>query len=702
MKKYRLENLDCADCAAHIEDTLNSLSQVRSAKVVFATQSLIIDTDDMECVEKAVKESEPSIVLKDASIKKSVSSFNVKKELAILGGYLFLFAASAMVIKFLPEAPYKYFGFALLLFVYFSAGKDVIFTSIKNISKGKIFDENFLMTFATAAAFAIGAYTESVAVMLFYRAGEFFQALAVNRSRGSIQSLVEIRPDYACVLRSGVEMRIDPDDAVVGDILVVRPGEKIPLDGEIIKGKTTLDMRSLTGESVPKSAAVGETVLAGTLNLSGLIEMKATKLFGQSSVAKILDLVENAAAHKAKTEKFITVFARYYTPAVFFIALCIAVIPPLLNYGAFSDWIYRALVVLVVSCPCALVISVPLGYFGGIGACSKHGILVKGADFLEAMAQVKAVAFDKTGTLTKGVFKVTEVTAFNGFTKDGVLRYAAIAESRSSHPIAQSIKNHYKSDEIFDVVEYEEIGGHGIKTVSGEDFIVAGNDRILHMFNIPHTQDICALSGSIAHIGVNGIYAGYIVVSDEIKNDTIAALADMRKLGIAHMAVLTGDNLQATKSALKGTGLTDYYTNLLPEDKGEKFKIFVSNALGNDGSRGKSLFVGDGINDAPVLALADIGVSMGAAGTDAAIETADVVIMNDSLKKIGEGIRIARKTKTIIWQNILFALGVKGLFVVLGFFGIATMWEAVFGDIGVALIALFNSMRILKYNPAAD
>lgn len=699
MKKYRLENLDCADCAAHIEDSLNSMTQVRSAKVVFATQSLIIDTDDMESVEKAVKEAEPSIVLRDASVAQTTSDFNVKKELAILGGYLLIFAVSAMAIKFLPEAPYKYIGFAFLLFVYFAAGKEVIFASAKNITKGKIFDENFLMTFATAAAFIIGAYTESVAVMLFYRAGEFFQGLAVNRSRRSIKALVEIRPDYACVLRKGVEMRIAPDDAVIGDILVVRPGEKIPLDGVIIKGKTTLDMRALTGESVPKSGAEGEAVLAGTLNISGLIEMKATKLFGQSSVAKILDLVENAAAHKAKTEKFITVFARYYTPAVFFAAFCIAIIPPLLNFGSFSDWIYRALVVLVVSCPCALVISVPLGYFGGIGACSKHGILVKGADFLEALAQVKAVAFDKTGTLTKGVFKVTEVASFNGFTDEVVLRYAAIAESKSSHPIAQSIRNHYKGGEIFDVVGYEEIGGHGIKTVSGEDFIVVGNDRILHMFNIPHTQDICALSGSIAHIGVNGIYAGYIIVSDEIKNDTIAALADMRKLGINHMAVLTGDNLQATKSALKGTGLTEYYTNLLPEDKGEKFKIFVNNALGGGVVKGKSLFVGDGINDAPVLALADIGVSMGAGGTDAAIETADVVIMNDSLKKIGEGIRIARKTKTIIWQNILFALGVKGLFVILGFFGIATMWEAVFGDIGVALIALFNSMRILRYNP---
>lgn len=698
MKKYKLENLDCADCAAHLENKLNGLPSVRSAKVVFATQSLIVDTEDMECVKRAIREEEPDIVIRENSVKAPPSSFNVKKELITLSVYIAIFAASAACIEFV-RPPFQFIGYFALVLVYFSAGREVILTSFKNIKKGKIFDENFLMTFATAAAFFIGAYTESVAVMLFYRAGEFFQALAVNKSRGSIKALMEIRPDYANLISDGVEKQVSPEDVKVGDVIIVKPGEKIPLDGLIIRGKTSVDTSALTGESVPRSIGVGEAALAGSMNLSGIIEINVTKLFGQSSVAKILEMVENAAAHKAKTEKFITVFAGYYTPAVFFIALCIAVLPPLLSYGTFSEWLYRALVVLVVSCPCALVISVPLGYFGGIGACSRHGILVKGADFLEALANVKVAAFDKTGTLTKGVFKVTKIEAFNGFNQDDILRFAALAESGSSHPIARSIKEKYKGDKNFDIVEYEEIPGHGIRAVSGQDFVVAGSDKILHRFNIPHTQDICAISGSIAHIGVNGKYAGYIVVSDEIKSDTKEGLAELKKLGVEFTAVLTGDNLQATRNVLTGSGITNFYTDLLPEDKAEKFKAFAEASLGSGRKRGKSLFAGDGINDAPVLATADIGVSMGAAGTDAAIETADIVIMNDSVKKIAEGIKIARKTKIIIWQNIIFALGVKGIFVVLGFFGIATMWEAVFGDIGVALLALFNSMRILRYDP---
>lgn len=698
MQRFKLENLDCADCAAHLENKLNDLPSVRSAKVVFATQSLIIDTDDMGCVEKTIREEEPGIVIKDNSVKSVSSSFNVKKEITILLLYIALFGLSVALIEYLKQ-PFRYIGFTVLLLVYFSAGREVILTSFKNIKKGKIFDENFLMTFATAAAFFIGAYTESVAVMLFYRAGEFFQGLAVNKSRRSIKSLMEVRPDYANLISNGVEKQVSPEDVAVGEVIIVKPGEKIPLDGEIIKGKTSVDTSAITGESVPRSIGLGEAALAGTMNISGIIEIKVTKLFGQSSVAKILDMVENAAAHKAKTEKFITVFAGYYTPVVFFIALCIAVLPPVLGYGSFSEWLYRALVVLVVSCPCALVISVPLGYFGGIGASSRHGILVKGADYLEALANVKAAAFDKTGTLTKGVFKVTEIEAFNGFNKDDILMFAALAESGSSHPIARSIKEKYKGDKNFDIVEYEEIPGLGIRAVSGQDFVVAGSDKILHRFNIPHTQDICAISGSIAHIGVNGKYAGYIVVSDEIKSDTKKGLAELKKLGIEYTAVLTGDNLQATRNVLTGSGITNFYTDLLPEDKAEKFKAFAESSLGKGAKRGKVLFAGDGINDAPVLAIADIGISMGATGTDVAIETADVVIMNDSVTKIAEGIKIARKTKTIIWQNIVFALGVKGIFVVLGFFGIASMWEAVFGDIGVALLALFNSMRILRYDP---
>ena len=523
-----------------------------------------------------------------------------------------------------------------------------------------------------------GSHEEAVGVMLFYRAGEFFQDLAVHRSRRSIQSLLEIRPDYAVVVRDGKECRVDPETVNVGETIVVKAGEKIALDGIVIKGRTTLDTRALTGESVPRSAETGDKVLSGMISLTGIIEVKVEK-------------IENAAANKAKTENFITKFASYYTPIVFFIAFVIAIVPPLLDMGSFSQWLYRALVALVVSCPCALIISVPLGYFGGIGGASKKGILVKGANYLEALSNIQAVAFDKTGTLTKGIFTVTEVKSFGKYSESEIVKYAAVAESKSSHPIARSIVE-YAGHIDYSIKEYEEISGRGVKVSIEDKEIMVGNDSLLHFTNTVHDESVCNLLGSVAHVVIDKEYAGYIIISDKLKDDTVEAVNKLYETGIKNITVLTGDNKYATETILKDTGIKEYYYDLLPEDKAEKFKEFADKYKGN----GYSLYVGDGINDAPVLAMADVGVSMGAAGSDAAIETADVVIMNDSLMKLVDAVKVAKKTKKIIWQNIIFALGIKALFIVLGLADIASMWMAVFGDVGVALLALLNSMRALK------
>ena len=679
-----------------IENALNSMECVKSAKIVFSTKNLFIDTDDMESVRKKAYELEPGITISETRDEANIPTYhNIRRDLAEIASYIAAFFAALLWIKFYPEKPLIYAGYGLLALVYFASGKNVIVSAFRNMGKGQFFDENFLMTFATIAAFFIGAYTESVAVMLFYRTGEFFQDLAVNKSRRSIKALVEVRPEYANLIKNNETVRVSPYDVSVDDIITVNPGEKIPLDGVIIKGSTSLDQRALTGESVPKTAKAEDSVFAGTVNLTGLIEVRVTKPFTESSVSKILDLVEHAAANKAKTENFITTFAKYYTPAVFAVALCVALVPPLAGFGAFSEWIYRALIVLVVSCPCALLISVPLGYFGGIGLASKKGILVKGANYLEALSGIKAVALDKTGTLTKGVFKVTDIVPYNGFTKEDVMKYALIAESRSNHPIAVSIRN--AAAEMhgnFNIDDYEEITGHGVKVTSDNSVIVAGSDKILHKFEVEHDSHVCKTEGSVAHVAKDGVYIGHIIISDELKEDAANAISALKKLGIKNIAVMTGDNHTAASKIVESTGISEYYADLMPEDKADVFKKFAQDAI-KDG-KGKTMYAGDGINDAPVLALADVGVSMGRLGSDAAIETADVVIMDDSLMKLPESIKIARKTKTIIWQNIIFALGIKALFVILGFFGAATIWEAVFGDVGVALLALLNSMRILK------
>ncbi len=698
MKKYGIENLDCANCAMKVENALNSMECVKSAKIVFSTKSLFIDTDDMEKVRRKVDELEPGVTISEIRKEAGAASsggYDVRRGLTEIASYIAAFFAALLWIKLYPEKPLIYAGYGLLALVYFASGRDVIISAFRNMGRGRFFDENFLMTFATVAAFFIGAYTESVAVMLFYRTGEFFQGWAVNKSRRSIKALVEVRPDYANLIKDGGPVRVSPYDVAPGDIIAVNPGEKIPLDGVIIKGSTSLDQRALTGESVPKRAGEGENVLAGTVSLTGLIEVRVTKPFAESSVSKILDLVENAAANKAKTENFITTFAKYYTPAVFAVAFCVAVVPPLAGFGSFDEWIYRALVVLVVSCPCALLISVPLGYFGGIGLASKKGILVKGANYLEALSEVKAVALDKTGTLTKGVFRVTDIVPYNGFSREDVMRYAVMAESRSSHPIAVSIRGAAaESLGEFKIDDYEEIGGHGVRITIDRMIVMAGSDKMLHRFGVEHDSRVCGVMGSVAHVAVDGVYAGHIIISDELKEDTRQAVEALKKLGIENIAVMTGDNRSAAGTMVEKAGISEYYADLMPEDKAEVFREFAANAV--KGGRGKTMYAGDGINDAPVLALADVGVSMGRLGSDAAIEMADVVIMDDSLMKLPESIKIAKKTKVIIWQNIIFALGIKALFVTLGFFGVATIWEAVFGDVGVALLALFNSMRILR------
>lgn len=688
MKKYTIENLDCPMCAAKIENGIKNLSCVKDAKVVFATKTLLIDTDNINQVQKEIRKIEKDVVIND---KKEENEFNVKNELILLAVLLVAFAAGILMLHNITTPPYSYAGFAVLIAVYFIAGKDVIEQSFKNIIKGKIFDENFLMTFATMAAWGIKSYEEAVGVMIFYRAGEFFQDLAVHKSRRSIKSLLEIRPESACVLRDNKEVILHPEEISVGEIIVVKAGEKIALDGAVIEGKTTLDTRALTGESVPRTVEKNDKVLSGMLNLTGIIKVQVEKSFAESSASKILDMVENAAANKAKTENFITKFAGYYTPAVFFIALLIAVVPPLLKLGSFDEWLYRALVALVVSCPCALIISVPLGYFGGIGGASKKGILVKGANYLEALSHVKSIAFDKTGTLTKGVFTVTEVKAFGKYSKDDIIKYAAMAESKSSHPIAKSIVE-YAPVQEYNLKDYEEISGRGIKVSIEDKEIMIGNDSLLHFANISHDEEVCNILGSVAHVVIDKEYAGYIIISDELKDDTIPTIKELNNMGIDNITVLTGDNKYATETILKGTNIKEYYHDLLPQDKAVKFKEFAEKYKGT----GSTIFVGDGINDAPVLALADVGISMGISGTDAAIETADVVIMNDSLQKIPEAIKVAKRTKTIIWQNVIFALSIKALFIIFGLMGVASMWEAVFGDVGVALLALLNSMRALK------
>lgn len=599
----------------------------------------------------------------------------------ITGALLF---AAAML---LPAAGWV----RLLVFLvpYLVVGWDVLWRAVRNISHGQIFDENFLMALATIGAFCTGDFPEAVVVILFYQVGELFQSYAVGRSRRSIASLMDIRPDFANVERDGKLVQVDPSEVPVGGTVIIKAGEKIPLDGVVLDGVSTVDTAALTGESLPRDIMPGDDVISGCVNLSGMLRVRVTKAFGESTVAKILDLVENSSAKKAKAENFITKFSRYYTPCVVIGALLLAVIPPLF-LGEWSEWIHRALIFLVISCPCALVISVPMSFFGGIGGASKSGILVKGGNYLETLAGTEIVVFDKTGTLTKGVFNVTAIHP-DDISEADLLELAALAESYSDHPISRSLKDAYGMEiDSKRVGSVEELSGRGVRAQIDGRAVSVGNDKLMEEAGVKWHP--CHHVGTTVHVAVDGVYAGHIVISDEIKPDAAQAITALKQEGVRKTVMLTGDAKPVGESVAKQLGLDQVYTQLLPSEKVGRVEALLEEKSG----KGKLAFVGDGINDAPVLSRADIGVAMGAMGSDAAIEAADIVLMDDKPSKIAAAIRISKKTLRIVRQNIVFALAVKGLILLLGAFGYANMWEAVFADVGVAVIAILNAMRALK------
>jgi Zn2+/Cd2+-exporting ATPase len=711
-----LEGLCCSNCAMKIEKRVNDLDEVSTATLNFATQLLVIDlinnsssSELTQKVKQIVKEIEPDVIVreKNQAIKKKATSHDCNDDGCSCGHenheeesepstlkkkiVQFVISAALLGTALILKLPF-WAEITLFLISYIIAGGEVLLRAIKNIIRGEIFDENFLMAIATVGAFAIGEYPEGVAVMLFYQIGEMFQDIAVNRSRRSIADLMDIRPDYAN-LKVGNETKIvSPEEVRLGDIIIVKPGEKVPVDGKVIEGNSMVDTKALTGESVPRDVCVGAEVLGGFINQNGLLTIEVSKEYNDSTVSKILDLVQNASSRKAPTENFITKFARYYTPIVTISALLLAVLPPIFIPGAsVSEWVYRALIFLVISCPCALVVSIPLGFFGGIGGASKHGILIKGSNYLEALNNVDTVVFDKTGTLTKGVFHVTEIKPNESFQEEELLEYAAFAESFSNHPIAKSILKAYGKEIDSNVIEnFNEVSGKGIKVRVDGKQISAGNVKLMEEENIQyHNTDSI---GTVVHVAVDQSYAGYIIISDELKEDSEIAVRELRAAGIKSIVMLTGDSKAVGEKIGEQLGLNKVYTELLPDQKVEKLELLEK----QKSSKGKLIFVGDGINDAPVLARADVGVAMGGLGSDAAIEAADVVLMTDEPNKLVSAIKIAKKTREIVWQNIIFALGIKLLFLSFGAFGLANMWEAVFADVGVTLIAVLNAMRAMK------
>ena len=712
-----IEGLDCPNCAAKVERKINTLEGIKEATVDFLGKKIVVLADEIsenelveliqtevDKIEDGVKVFVPKVQAGESSSEEEDTG-KIKKKL-LIGGILFVLGIFVPKTLFIPKL-------AVFLISYLVIGSDVLLSAFKNILNGQVFDENFLMAIATIGAFAIGEYPEGVAVMLFYQLGELLQGIAVNNSRKSIVSLMDIRPDYANIKVGEGIKKVSPEEIKVGEIIVVKPGEKVPLDGKIVKGASTFDTSALTGESLPREAKAGDDVLSGFINKNGLIEIQVAKVFSESTVSKILYLMENAGSKKSKTENFITKFARYYTPAVVITALIVAIFPPLLIQGAtFSDWIYRALIFLVVSCPCALVISIPLGFFGGIGGASRHGILIKGTNYLEVLNNLESVVMDKTGTLTKGIFKVTEVNAGNNIkindfqnnktelTKPLLLKYAAHIEKFSNHPIAQSIVAEYensvsKVDENV-VKDFEEISGFGIKVNINNHQFLAGNSKLMNLENI--TFDKKENLGTAIYLAADGKYIGNILISDEVKEDSARAIKGMKENGVKEIVMLTGDNEAIGKNIAEKLGIDKVFTELLPNEKVKKLEEIYK----TKSEKGKVAFVGDGINDAPVLARADLGIAMGGAGSDAAIEAADVVIMNDEPSKIVTAIKIAKKTKEIVWQNITVAFAIKIVVMALGLFGDATMWEAVFADVGVALLAVLNATRVLRYNPESS
>ena len=695
-REYVLQGLSCANCAAKIERTVQKIEGVLSASINFATSKLRLDLNtDIEGIhgkiERIVHSHEPDVLVvekKDAMLAVEQRSNKMRKIVWLSVGAV----AFAVGIAFeWPVYINNNAAFVLLTFSYLLLGTKVILRALRNIARGKIFDENFLMAIATVGAFAIGEYAGAVAVMLFYQVGEFFQEMAVARSKNMIASLMDIRPDYANLQTDGQIRRVSPWSVNIGDVIVVKPGEKIPLDGIVIEGEAMLDTSALTGEAVPRRASRGDAVLSGCINQNGVLTIEVTMTFDHSTASKIIELVENAASKKATVETFITKFARYYTPVVVLLALLVAVTPPLLMGGDWHDWIYRSLVLLIISCPCALVLSVPLGFFGGIGASSKRGILVKGGNFLEALAHLDIVVFDKTGTLTKGVFKVVSLQAAGDFEQEELIEAAAWAEAFSNHPIALSIlKEHGKGVDKSKLSDYEEIAGHGVSVSIAGKTVLAGNEKLMRKHGIEFVKS--KNFGTTVYVAIAGAYAGCITIADELKPDSATALADLKAMGVTQTIMLTGDVKGVAKSVAAQVGIDEFYANLLPQDKVAQMEMLMPRKAPK-----KTLaFVGDGINDAPVLAMADVGVAMGALGSDAAIEAADVVLMTDEPAKLVEAIKIARFTKRVVWQNIIFSLGVQILFLFLGTMGLASIWEAIFADVGVALIAILNTMRILK------
>lgn len=687
-----LEGLNCANCARKIEEKVGKMEGVKESNLNFTTTTLNVKLEKkvkeehvINEIKKIVESLEPHVkvekkVYGKATIKKA--KFTVKSTL-IIGAVLYLFA---VIGDFQGTLGLILFGASYLLI-----GGEVVLTAIKNIAKGQVFDENFLMTVATIGAFTINQYPEAVAVMLFYEIGETIQGYAVNKSRSSISSLMDIRADYANLIINGKEKKVSPETVKVEDVILVKPGEKVPLDGVVIEGESFIDTSVLTGESVPRKIVPNDEILSGGINTSGLLKVKVTKKFGESIVSRILEMVENAASKKADTEKFITKFAKVYTPIVVVLAILIAVIPSIFIKDAlFSTWLYRALVFLVVSCPCALIVSVPLGFFAGIGGASKKGVLVKGSNYLELLKDLETVVFDKTGTLTEGVFSVTEINT-NGIDKEKLIEVAAMAESFSNHPIAISIIKEYGKEIDKEVIkEYKEILGRGIKALINNEEVLVGNSKLMNEFNILYNE--VDSIGTVVYCAINGEFKGSIVISDKIKENAAEALVNLKKAGVKKTVMLTGDNKKTAYKVGKKINIDEIHSELLPLDKVRE----VEELLKRSNKNGKLAFVGDGVNDAPVLARADIGIAMGGIGSDAAIEAADIVLMKDDINALVDAINISKKTNKILWQNIVFALGIKILVMVLGTFGIANMWTAVFADVGVTIIAIINSTRCFR------
>lgn len=691
---YPLSGLSCSNCAFKIEQELRKINGMERAKVNFVNQSLEIPPEHLEKARQALARIEPEVkILAPNSNSIEITAPASKGRLFPIIITSLLLIIGMVFNTHLHQTPFSWAEYLVLLSAYLLVGWPVLSKAVHNVGRGQIFDENFLMSTATLGAVAIHQLNEAVAVMLLYAIGEYFQDRAVNHSRRSIAALINLRPDYANLSVNGKIVKVNPEEVAIGQTIVIKPGEKVPLDGHVIDGVSFVDTAVLTGESKPRKVAVGKKVLAGMVNGQGLLTVKVSKPFRESSVARIMELVEDAAGRKAPTDRFITAFARYYTPVVFFGALALAIIPPLIIPEAtFDTWIYRALVLLVISCPCALIISIPLGYFAGLGNASRQGILIKGANFLEALTNLKAVVFDKTGTLTKGEFRVKKVVAVNNFSKEQVLALATAAEAYSNHPIALSIRQAFGRKVALDKIsDYQEMPGCGISAVVAGKKILVGNDRILQQkmdhFDPPE--------GTRVHVVVAGIHAGWIIIADEIKANTEKMIAKLKEIGIKQILMLTGDEKSVAQGVAARLGIDSFYAELLPEEKVHKVEQLRS-ALPKP-QKQKIAFVGDGINDAPVLARADVGIAMGALGADAAIEAADVILMDDNPAKLVTAINIARYTNRIIWQNVFLALGIKAFFLFLGTHGLASIWEAVFADVGVTLIAILNATRILKY-----